>query len=215
MGWTTQLAWSAATVGQRLVDARRLLRQVPAVTELAQLDASGKERLRASRLAPDVPGDEHDYSHDPKFTEAVANKIYYGPVQFIRESEPYMTLAMAGVRREYGVIVAQVSLRFIWDVVSEIKVGEHGQAYVVDPQARLIAHPDISMVLRNIDLSHLGYVRAALASQLDGQDDAEPAVRDAQGREVLSAHTRAPPLGWLVFVDLPVEEAYAPLYDSI
>src|SRR5712671_2434892 len=52
MGWTTQLAWSAAEIEQRKFDAKRLLHQVPAITELAQLDASGKERLQESRLAP-------------------------------------------------------------------------------------------------------------------------------------------------------------------
>jgi hypothetical protein len=29
----------------------------------------------------------------------VAKKVYYGPVYFRRESEPYMTLALAGARR--------------------------------------------------------------------------------------------------------------------
>ena len=92
----------------------------------------------------------------------MANKRYYGPVYFRRESEPYMTLAIAGSRREYGVVVAEVNLKFIWDVVSEMKLGMRGTAFVVDSDGRLIAHPDISLVLRNIDLSHLTYVRAAL-----------------------------------------------------
>ncbi|HEU0083453.1 MAG TPA: HAMP domain-containing histidine kinase, partial [Bradyrhizobium sp.] len=54
LGWTTQLPWSAGSVEQRRFDALRLLRQVPAITELAQVDATGKERLRVSRLAMDV-----------------------------------------------------------------------------------------------------------------------------------------------------------------
>src|SRR5262249_1006254 len=53
LGWTTQLPWSAGSIEQRRFDALRLLRQVPAITELAQLDSSGKERLRVSRLAMD------------------------------------------------------------------------------------------------------------------------------------------------------------------
>ena len=40
--------------------------------------------------------------------------------------------------------VAEVNLKLIWDVVSQIKVGKDGYAYVVDPQGRLVAHPDIS-----------------------------------------------------------------------
>ena len=161
LGWTTQLPWSAGSIEQRRFDALRLLRQVPAITELAQLDASGKERLRVSRLAMDVVASGTDFSNDPKFTEAVARKVYYGPVYFRRESEPYMTLAIAGTRRDAGVSVAEVNLKLIWDVVSQIKVGERGHAYVVDAQGRLIAHPDISLVLRNTDMSRLAQVRAA------------------------------------------------------
>ena len=98
LGWTTQLPWSAGSIEQRRFDALRLLRQVPAITELAQLDASGKERLRVSRLAMDVVASGTDFSKEPKFTEAVARKVYYGPVYFRRESEPYMTLAIAGTQ---------------------------------------------------------------------------------------------------------------------
>src|ERR1700681_1489162 len=161
LGWTTQLPWSAGSIEQRRFDALRLLRQVPAITELTQVDATGKERLRVSRLAMDVVASGGDFSNDPKFTEAAAKKVYYGPVYFRRESEPYMTLAIAGTRRDAGVSVAEVNLKLIWDVVSQIKVGERGHAYVVDAQSRLIAHPDISLVLRNTDMSKLAQVRAA------------------------------------------------------
>src|SRR5271170_5891441 len=51
MGWTTQLTWSTSTIDQRKFDGSRLLRQVHAITELSQLDASGKERMRVSRRA--------------------------------------------------------------------------------------------------------------------------------------------------------------------
>jgi hypothetical protein len=80
VGWTTQLPWSAGTIDQRKFDGLRLLKQVPAVTELAQLDSSGKEQLRVSRLSMDAVGSQTDFSKEPKFTEAVAKKVYYGPV---------------------------------------------------------------------------------------------------------------------------------------
>jgi signal transduction histidine kinase len=215
LAWATQLPWSADNLEEWRFDTVRMLRQVPAITDVTQLDSSGRAQAYMSRVSTDVIGSQADLSADPAFVEAIANKIYYGPIRFLRDSEPYMTLAMAGVRKEYGVIVAQVNLRFIWDVVSEIKVGQRGQAYVIDPQGRLIAHPDISMVLRNTDVSRLPQMRVALAAQSDAQDDQEPVVRDAQDRQVLSSYTRIAPLGWLVFVDLPVEEAYATLYASI
>src|SRR5712672_4686397 len=211
LGWTTQLPWSPGSIEQRRFDALRLLRQVPAITELAQVDATGKERLRVSRLAMDVVDSGLDLSKDPKFTEAVAKKVFYGPVYFRRESEPYMTLSLAGTRKDAGVSIAEVNLKLIWDVVSQIKVGEHGQAYVIDADGRLIAHPDISLVLRNTDMGRLAQVAAARA--LDAGGAAEPAqvANDIRGREVLTTHAPVTPLGWLVFVELPADEAYAPL----
>ena len=49
IGWTTQLPWSAGTLEQRRFDALRLLRQVPAITELARaLDAAYPCRARGA-----------------------------------------------------------------------------------------------------------------------------------------------------------------------
>jgi signal transduction histidine kinase len=215
LGWTTQLPWSAGSIEQRRFDALRLLRQVPAITELAQVDATGKERLRVSRLAMDVVDSGIDLSKDPKFTEAVANKVYFGPVYFRRESEPYMTLSLAGTRKDAGVSIAEVNLKLIWDVVSQIKVGEHGHAYVVGAGGRLIAHPDISLVLRNTDMSKLVQVQAAQAGGAPANDEDMQETRNIQGQEVLTASAPIPPLGWTMFVELPVEEAYASLYQAL
>jgi signal transduction histidine kinase len=215
LAWATQLPWSADTLDDWRFDAVRLLRQMPAVTEVAQLDAAGREQVRVSRLATDVVGSQTDYSQDPVFVEAMANKVYYGPVHFLRESEPYMTLAMAGVRRDYGAVVAQVNLKFIWDVVSQVQVGVRGRAYVVDPVGRLIAHPDISLVLRDMDVSRLVQIQAARAEGSAAPPEQPLLVDDIEGRKVLSVHAPVELLGWQVFVELPVDEAYAPLYSSI
>ena len=215
VGWTTQLPWSAGTLEQRRFDGLRLLRQVPAITELSQLDATGHEQLRVSRLAMDVVGSQVDYSKDPMFTEAVAHKVYFGPVYFRHELEPYLRLSLAGTRRDAGVSIAEVNLKLIWDLVSQIKVGEHGRAYVVDGQGRLIAHPDISLVLRNTDLSRLPQVQAAhtLATHTPANHVQE--AEEIQGRRVLVAYAPVAPLGWLTFVELPIEEANAPLYATL
>jgi signal transduction histidine kinase len=215
LGWTVQLPITAATLGQRSFDAARLLRQVPAITELVQLDAEGRERLRVSRVAMNVIDSNVDFSKDPAFVEATLHKAYYGPVHFRFESEPYITLAVAGARREAGVSIAEVNLKFMWDVVSQIKVGERGQVYVVDALGHLIAHPDLSLVLRNVDLSNLPQVEVTRRAVAGGVSDALQITRDFQGRRVLTAHAEIPSLGWIVFADLPVDEAYAPLYATI
>jgi signal transduction histidine kinase/HAMP domain-containing protein len=215
LGWTTQLAWIEETLEQRRIDSRRLLRQVPAITELAQVNPSGIERLRVSRLNENVINTQVDVSKEPKFTEAVANKRYYGPVHFRHDSEPYMTLSLAGARHDAGVSIAEVNLKFIKDVLSEIKVGERGQAYVVDAKDRLIAYPDINLVLRGTNVSELAQVRAARAAIAGVAQEPLQMAENLEGRQVLTAYAQIAPLGWLVFVELPRTEAYARLYATI
>jgi signal transduction histidine kinase len=215
MAWATFLSWDHSTFDDWRFDAVRLLRQVPAVTQVAQLDGSGLELFRISRQAMDVVASNADHSHDSFFLQAIANKVYYGPAYFVDGSEPYMTLAMAGLRPEYGVIVAQVNLKFIWDVVSQIKVGSGGYAYVVDDQGRLIAHPDLSLVLRNTDMSHLPQVQAARMARAGEVSDDSFAPVEIDHGPVLSASAVVNPLNWLVFVELPTNTAFAPIYNSI
>src|SRR6267143_1898015 len=213
MGWTTQPQVVAVPGApeQRQIDYVRLLRQVPPITEVAFLDGRGREQLRMSRLAMDVVAGGADVSAEPRFRETRGGRVWYGPVYFRKESEPYMTLAVPhGTSVTAPVTAAEVNLKFIWDVVSQIRVGRLGQAYVVDQQGHLIAHPDISLVLRKTDFSTQPHVRAAR----DGATDAMLST-DLAGRNTLVAHTVIAPLGWTVFVEQPLTEAFAPLRGAI
>src|SRR3954453_20579125 len=202
IGWTTHAQWSAGPLDQRRQDYVRLGRQVPAITELSQLDGEGKEQLKVSRLAMDTVGSEADFSQSPAFIEAKAHRVWFSPVYFRKESEPYMTLAMARDGRNAGVTVAEINLKLIWDVITALKIGQGGYAYVVDGRGRLIAHPDISLVLRDTDLSKLPQVAAALNPQ-PGQAAVSTADNLA-GHAVLTAHAAIPQLGWRVFVEVPL-----------
>ena len=98
LSWIAQTAWGARAVplDQRRLDSLRLLRQSPAITEVSHIDPSGREQLRVSRLAMDVIGSNEDVSNDPRFVRAMTRETYFSPIYFRKESEPYMTIAMAG-----------------------------------------------------------------------------------------------------------------------
>jgi two-component system, NtrC family, sensor kinase len=211
--WTTR---HLASSGLRRFDYFWFLRQVTAITEISHLDASGKEQLRVSRLGRDVVGSQVDFSQAPQFLEARAGKVYFGPVYFRQESEPHMTIAVAGSGAQAGVTVAEVNLKFIWDVVSQIQVGKTGHAYVVDDRGYLIAHPDISLVLQKLDLSAQPQVQAAHA-RVPRADDAENTMTtpDLLGRPALTTYAAIAPVGWSVFLAQPLQEAFAPLYASL
>ena len=209
------LATGTAAVEQRRMDYVRLQRQVPAITDVSWLDGDGREQLRVSRLAMDVVGSGIDQSRDPKFVQARADKTYFSPISFRKESEPYLTIAVAGPGAS-GVTVADVNLKFIWDVVSQIQIGKAGHAYVVDVTGQLIAHPDISLVLKRTDLSALAAVKAARARagrSSQGERPSSPGI--SRARQVLTAFAPVVPLGWYVLVEQPLVEAFGPIRASI
>jgi signal transduction histidine kinase len=219
IGWASHYSSMALeqTAEQRRYEYRWILRQVTAITEISYLDSTGKEHLRVSRLAMDEVGSQKDYSKEPQFREAIAGKVYFGPVYFRKESEPYMTLATKWRGPDAGVTVAELNLKLVWDVVSQIKVGQQGYAYVVDPRGILIAHPDTSLVLQKTDLSRLPQVQAALSNrQGPGAETSQVGFgQDLRGGSVITASSLISALGWSVLVEQPVREAFAPLYESI
>jgi signal transduction histidine kinase/HAMP domain-containing protein len=211
LGWTTHapLLTTDAALDARQLDALRLQRQAPPITELTYIDAAGREQLFVSRLIPDRRRSGLDLKQEPRFREVRGGRAWFGPVYFRKDSEPYMTIAapLAGG----GVVAADVNLKFILDVVSQIKVGKTGLALAVDAKDNLIAHPDISLVLQKTSLAQLPQVKGA---RTPGADDDPPIARDLKGVEVLTAHSRIPSLDWIVFVEQPVAEAFAPVRAS-
>ena len=214
-----QISWTALpraetdgdALEQRRIEYLKLQRQAPAITEVVWIDPKGREQLRISRLTMDAISSGTDLSLEEKFRVASKGIIYYGPVYFRKGTEPYMTIARPAMGSGDGVTAAEVNLKFVWDVVSRIKVGSAGLAYVVDADGVLVAHPDISLVLKKSDLKTLPQV----AARDRPTDSYSPLGRDLQGNEVFAAHAPIPTLRWTVLVELPRTEAFAPLYATL
>jgi hypothetical protein len=111
---------------QRRIEFLKLLRTVHAVTDITQIDGRGREQLSVSRLKMDEAGTERDWSNEPAFKNARSGLTWYGPVYFRKETEPYMSIAVRAGGEHGAVTVAEVNLKFIWDVVTRIKVGQKG-----------------------------------------------------------------------------------------
>jgi len=203
----------ASDIDLRRTEFLKLLRQAPEVTDVSQLDPTGREQIAVSRLGMDSINSGKDRSQEPAFINARRGQPWFGPVYFRKETEPYMTIAIRSGGDKGPVTVADVNLKFIWDVVSRIKIGEKGKAYVVDNNGFLIADPDIGLVLRKTNLSNLPHVKAATGKQ----DPNELAMvsTDLGGTEVLTSVAPIETLNWKVFVEQPVSEVYQKLNASI
>src|SRR5262249_34690430 len=56
---------------------------------------------------------------------------------------------------------------------------------------------------------------AARAAIAEGASESGQVTRNLHGHEVLTSYAEIAPLGWTVFVDLPIDEAYAPFRATI
>jgi adenylate cyclase len=214
LDWTVQLPWGDGMDERHRYDVLRLLRQVPAIVDVVLVDGKDKERLHASRTVPDTVNSLIDHADDPAYIGARAAGVWYGPVTLHEGSEPYMTIAVAGSRESAGVTIAMINLKLIWDVIAAIHVGKAGNAFALDREGHLVAHPDISLLLRGGDNAASAALRRLQQSSIAAGDEAVTG-EDAEHRIVLAAMARIAGPDWMAFVEQPREEALAPLRQGL
>jgi signal transduction histidine kinase len=202
-------------------ELERLLLISPSITELTAIDADGIERVQVARFKRTV-GAKQDQTMErtfsPAFQTAMQGKTYFGPVYFVRDSEPYIGLAVSIEqlpRNVIGVLRAEVDLRYVGEIISAVKAGNFGYAYVVTRSGELIAHPDIGLVLQRTRLADLDQVKSAFLSAQGARRPKPLVALNLQGQKVFSSSTAIPGLEWAVIVERPVSEAYESLYASM
>ena len=205
LGLAVQFPWIEGQDDRHRIDALRLLQQMPAIVSIALVDQTGTERVFASRLSLNRIGRGADMSADPAVVGARDSKVWYGPVRYHHDSEPYMRIAVAGNLPSAGIAIADINLKLIWDVIAAIKIGDTGHALVVDDSGRLVAHPDISRVLRggagSGDFSRL-------RSVVDAANGSAVVTTGDDGKPVVALSVRAANVGWTVIAQQPVLEAF-------
>jgi two-component system, NtrC family, sensor kinase len=199
---------------ERNQDFQHVLDRDTLISRLSYLDAIGTECVRSSSLEPNRVTCAADRSSTPEFVRARADERYLGPVYFQRRSQPHMKIAVSENPPGRGVIVADVDLSSVSEIIERARVGTAGYAYAVDTHGVLITHPDINLVLRRTSFADLPQVRSALDQPVASAGTATVG-HDENGTKVLSAFRTVRPLGWRVFVEEPLSEAYAPLRAAI
>jgi class 3 adenylate cyclase len=206
IGWVVQFPWTEGEDDPHKIDAERLLQQVPAIVSITLVDQTGTERAFVSRLGLNRIGRGANMAEDRAVLAARDSKVWYGPVLYRRDSEPHMAIAVAGNRAADGIAIADINLKLIWDVITAIKIGNTGRAFVSDDSGRLIAHPDISLVLRG-DAGLTIFNR--LTSVLAAANGSAVVTTGDEGKAVVAASVRAANVGWTVIAQQPVSEAFA------
>jgi PAS domain S-box-containing protein len=203
---------------QKLV-LEKLLGVERAFRQLVLIGPEEQELQRVSRLSKILSAQLMEYNNGEVFNQVSQGKTYISSV-YIDEvtSEPMVIIAVpiTDVFDNFkGILLAEVNLKFMWDLVGGIKIGNKGLAYVVDRQGWLIAFGDISRVLKGENLSHLRDVSKFIENpNLFPVSDAEIS-KGIQGNYVVSNYVSLGMPDWAVVVELPALEAFAPVIKLI
>jgi PAS domain S-box-containing protein len=120
-----------------------------------------------------------------------------------------ITLPIADTLRDFrGSLVAEVNLKFMWDLVDKLKAGETGYVYVVDRKGNLLAFRDTSRVLGGENVDRLKGVRQ-FTHRLDfASSDRVSTYLGIRGTKVVGTYVPLETPDWAVVTELPWDEAY-------
>jgi class 3 adenylate cyclase/HAMP domain-containing protein len=206
ISWVTRA--SADTVDLHKADYAQLMHQAPAVSQVFQLDGTGREQLRVTRSKVSI-GSAEDFSRDGRFTQTVGRDVTFAPAYF-RGSQPFMSIAVAHSGRDAGVIVAEIDLDFLSEFVGDAQAGKAGTAYVIDPRGFVLAS-SAAGPNRGKDLSTLPQI----AAQLKSHGEALETGTDVDGHAVLTDVRPVLRLGWFVVFEQPLSRALTPIHDLL
>lgn len=188
-----------------------------AFRQLVLFDLQGQELARSSRLVQAKTDAFISRIGEDLFAQVEQTKRYISPVIVDEEtSEPLVIIAVPvfSVLGDFqGTLVAELNLKFMWDLVDQLKVGETGYAYVVDRQGNLLAFNDTARVLKGENVSQLLEVSEFVAATDMGAGD-EDGADVAPGITGVDSIQTFVPLGtpdWAVVTELPVSEAFQPV----
>lgn len=180
--------------------------------QISFIDAIGREIIRINKFAIVKKEDLSDFSLSSGFKSSADGNDYFSQVFFTKRGEPNISIFMpvTSLRGEFlGTLMAELNLKFVWDLMSEIKVGDLGRVYVVDGGGNLIADPNPSFVLRGENLLSRGIVRKLVEGEslIDGLNP-EDRYEDFEGRKVFSTGLSFKPLGWGIITEEPLSDAF-------
>lgn len=180
--------------------------------QLAILNANGREFVKVTR-ASDLKL--------PQLTEEIKREMlakvnsgrnFIGSVYIDDSTFEPMVLMAVPIKNVFGdvrgTLLAEVNLKFLWDLVSSMKIGRNGIAYVVDRAGVLLAFQDISRVLRGENLSDLSKVTEFQNDPSFSKEVTTDTVKGINGTKVVSTYLPLIEPDWAVIIELPFIEAY-------
>ncbi|MCL4294917.1 MAG: PAS domain-containing protein [Anaerolineae bacterium] len=181
----------------------QVMAQNLALEEVVYLDAQGRMLASGSQERP-LLAHLFTIPQSQWFLTAKQGQNYYGSLQTSASDEPYLILALPAP--ESAVVAARLRMTVLWNVVSDVRFGESGQAYIANREGQIIAHTDPQVVLARTNLADHTNLAQALQSTVS---EWYGEYQDLQGNPVVGVTAPVPGTDWVVVTELPQREAFA------
>ncbi len=179
--------------------------------EIALIDSRGNELAKVSQFHSFLVAELGSQASSPAFQQAIQGQIYTGQEIHISpySSLPVITIAVPVVGRDQnGVLMAEVSVKGMWEAMAQVEVGRTGYAYLANVSTgRLLAHSNLSryLALQDQSLETVPIVRQLMT----GQADIKRRYRGLEGERVIGAAAPVPGTSWTLITELPTAEGLA------
>ena len=190
----------------------RILQLHIPILELSVLGLDGREAMRIGRFLSANP-EMREFARDDLFTVAMGPKgQYIGRLERFQGLYPTLTVCVPILdqriqpAKPVGALLARVSLNGLSSMLAmEFPGSGKSRAAVVAPDGFLIAHSDPKEVFRP-DARLSDDILKIVTTQSEEKGGGEIALAD--GRRLIAAYADVRDLGWVVYVQQPVESAY-------
>lgn len=179
-----------------------LLNRNVALLEIIRVDREGIVIANDYREEVPLLGNLFTIPQSSWFLRAREGRYYISDVEISAQNDPYLILATPTT--DGGVVAARLRMNVLWNVIAGIRFGESGRAYIVNERGRIIAHPEHEIVLKNTTIAdhpEMLAVQQALGRQWIGT------YRNFEGKEVIGATMPISDSNWIIFTEIPREEA--------
>ncbi len=189
----------------------RILKENQPMESVTLLNSRGKEIYKLHRYLLITPTDLIDRSQEDLFRAVSDGKIYRSGVVVSGTSEPIITIAVPlDSATGFSALVAEVNLKFLLDVVRNIKVGTDGLTYVVDNQGYIIAHPNSSLVFGRTNIINRKIISKAIAGDETDTRDSNYAYTNDQKEDMFAVAVPFQLAQWVVVAESRRSVVFAP-----
>ena len=189
----------------------RIMQLHAAFLELSVFDLSGQETLRMGRfLGPSPP--MRNFFQETPFQVALQQGQFIGGLERFQGLYPTLTIAVPIIdprvpqSKPSGVLLGKISLNGLSQMlVQQFPEGGKSEAAVVGVDGFLVAHSNPKMVFKT-EAKLPKEITDVILTQTTDKGGGE--IQLSSGKTLLGAYAMVAQLGWVVYVQQPIESAY-------